>query len=212
MNQATLNIEYRKYVSLYLPVIIIILFVSISGGSGPTECLAEAQRVRFRHCSTSTSVTKRWARRAQSPWSVPGRTSVWSAPSCWSSTGKSATWSATPRVTGSSQLTSPIQVPPRPVSDRTSGAPHPLLLHLYSLHHCSHWPFQDNLCNPLSLLLQRGPSTHIPGPCRLLCVCCPRFTAPGRYPLTTLPSTRSWIKAFIPLFILIHCKLWDLFT
>lgn len=193
-------------------------FNLIPGGSGPLECLVAAQRARSRRCWTSTSATRHWVRQALLLWSVPARTSAWSAPSCWSSAGRSATWSATLRVTGSSQLTSPTPAPPGPVSDRNSGAPCPLLPHLCLTHHFKQWSSQHHLHIHHHrwrwLSFQTRPSTHTHGPSLLLCACCPDCTAPDGYPHTAFPviRTRTLRQQLKPSSaLLIRCRLPHIF-
>ena len=60
-----------------------------SGLCGPTTSLATRPITQSRPCCTSTSVTRRWARRAAWLWWAPAGTSLRQAPASWSSTCRS---------------------------------------------------------------------------------------------------------------------------
>lgn len=62
---------------------------SSPGLCGPTTSLAMRRTTQFRRSCTSTSVTRRWVRRAAWQWSDPAGTCPRPAPASWSSTCRS---------------------------------------------------------------------------------------------------------------------------
>lgn len=66
------------------------LFISSSGPCGPTTSLAARKTTRSRPFCTSTSVTRRWVRRAAWRWWGPAGICLRPAAASWSSTCRSA--------------------------------------------------------------------------------------------------------------------------